>query len=355
MNRRFTDETEAGKSSFRASTSRESTLQNRRAVKAAIDESLSSVRFNAQDMRTVMRAAHGEKKRAPSKRNRRTFRPDLLFTFSLVLLVAMPLSLYALRSRENITTIVTGPGETAQPVVTAQPDADIITPKATATVAPSATTAPEADGTINESDAIRIARECFNAHCDMTIFSFDEYEVSVKRSESAQYTVTMDSIYKNGCTFTVVISAETGAVLQYSTPRLATVPSHIDSDSPAVRAWFDKYGETLITWPQDVQAEFSRRYQGGTLRTAKDGEISYETVLAAVQSAVEEEAPDLFTAFYPVLYSERASGTGRAYYLVYCYAQPITGSSPDDQPMIVSFDAETGDILGVENNPLDGE
>lgn len=365
--RRRPSEYEPGKNSFCASPSPESTAQTRRAVKSAIDESLCTVRFNAHDARSVLSAVHGKKKQHNVKKKRRHFKPDFAFTCALMLMLALPLSIYGIRSRENITTVVTGPGQsTPHPDPSTQPDADVISPMPTAapTIRPTdiAVTetadgpSPDMTGLLTESEAIHIARECFQAHCDTTIFAFEEYEISTAftGTDAPQYTVTMECIYKNGCSFSVILSAQDGSILQYSTPKLATMPAFVNMDTPEVRAWFDKYGEQLLTWPQDVQAEFSRRYQGGTLRAAREDEISYETALAAVSNPVISEAPGMFTAFYPVLYSERASAEGRAYYVVYCYAQEITDGTPEGEPMTVSFDAKTGDIISIENNPLEG-
>ncbi len=363
--RRRPSEYEAGKNSFRASSAPEPRAQNRRAIKGAIDESLSAVRFNAQDARSVMSAVRTKQKRMRSKKKRRLLRPDVVFTCALVVMLALPLSIYGVLSRERITTIATTSGQTTpQPEITTLPDADILNPVPTAaptilpTFPPEAVTTDallSADDLLSESEAIRIAQDCFNAQCDTTIFTFDEYEISATLSsgDAPQYTVSMECIYKNGCAFTVILSAETGEILQYSAPKLATIPAYIDSVSPEVRAWFDKYGEHLFTWPQDVQAEFSRRYEGGTLRAAREGEISSEEALAAVSDTVSREAPGVFTAFYPVLYSERASSSGSAFYLVYCFASSDESILNDSTPMTVSFDAVTGDIISVEGNPLE--
>ena len=361
--RRRPSDYDTGKNSFSASSTPESTAQNRRAIKGAIDENLSSVHFTAQDTRSVMGVVRAKQTRRQSRKKRRLLRPDLAFTGALVVLLALPLSIYGVRSRERITSITTQGETTATPDFTSHPDADLVSPLPTPvpTAAPTfppeaeATSAPTADGLISESEAIRIAQDCFNAQCDTTIFTFDEYEIRAVLSsgDAPQYTVSMESIYKNGCTFTVILSAETGEIYQYSSPMLATIPAYIDGDSPEVRAWFDKYGKHLFIWPQDVQAEFSRRYEGGTLRAAREGEITPEEAIAAVSQPIMDKAPDLFTAFYPVLYSERASSTGRAFYLVYCFADGEESTLSGSTPMTVSFDAVTGDILSIENNPLD--
>ena len=352
MNRRQDNrqnEYDTQKSSLRP---RSSHAEHSMSVQSAINESLSSVHFNASDTRSVLNTLRCGRKQRPSGKRRRKFRPELIFTFSLFLMVALPLSLYAIRAKENITMIGADPGTTLQPLAVTQHDASIATPSPAAAVEESP--APFA-AAISESDAIRIARECFNAHCDTSIFTFEEYGVSATLSSSAQYTVTLDSIYKNGCRFTVVLSAATGEVLQYSSPHLATVPEGVDESSPEIRAWFDKYGEHLFTWPQEVQAEYSRRYQGGILRGAKEGEISYETAIAAVRAPLDRQVPGEFNAFYPVLYSERTAADGNAFYLVYCYCADDDASLKESTPMTVSFNAVTGDIISIEGNPFEEE
>jgi len=352
QSRRDQNDYKTGKSSFGASS--QTLRQDRQAVKTAIDNSLSSVQFHAQDMRTVLQ--HTRKKKAAVRRRR--FKPDLAFAFALVMMLALPLSLYAIKSRSSITTIITSPGEvTPFPALTSQQAFPMPASKATAapTAHPIAAPEEQTNGLLSETDAVRIARECFETHCDTTIFTFDEYRISAELNtqDVAKYTVTMNSIYQNGCSFCVILSADSGEILQYSTPKLATMPGYIDSTHAEIRAWFEKYGEQMITWPQEAQAEFSRRYQGGTLRSAKEDEITCEEAIAAVRAPIDSRIPDHYQAFYPVLYSERASDTGRAYYLVYCYPQEIGDALPDTEPIIVAFDAKTGDILSITGNPLD--
>lgn len=353
QNRRDQNDSKTRKSSFGASS--QTLCQDRRAVKTAIDMQLSSVQFNAQDMRTVLQRTRKKKTLV----RRRRFKPDLAFAFALVMMLSLPLSLYAMKSRNSITTIITSPGEiTPSPILTSQQQGFPV-PSAVVTAAPTAPPAAaskeQTDGLLTEADAVRIARECFETHCDTTIFTFEEYHVSAVLStqDVAKYTVTMNSIYQNGCSFCVILSADSGEILQYSTPKLATTPGYVDSTHPEIRAWFDKYGEQMITWPQDAQAEFSRRYQGGTLRSAKEDEITYEEAIAAVRAPIDSKTPGQYQAFYPVLYSEHVSNTGRAYYLVYCYPQEISDTLPNVEPLIISFDAQTGDILNITGSPLD--
>lgn len=326
-----------GKSSFRA------TPEERQAVHRAIDDSLYSVRFNAQDTRAVMHAIQTGKKKAAKKRKRRLFKPDLLFAASLVLVVALPLSLHAMRSRERIITIASAPGQPAalSNGITAQNDLISEPETAVPTAAPK-----EQSAVLCESDAIRIAQDCFNAHCDTSIFTFEEYTVSAAlNADAQQYTVALESIYKNGCYFTVVLSAESGDVVQFSAPELATTPAYLNAESDEVRAWYDKYGEFPVAWAQDVQAEFSRRYQGGTLRAAREGELTRDQAIAAARDSLTDKQRQAYSAFYPVLYSERAAADGHAYYLVYCYAQPIEDGAAQGEPLLVSLDAVTGEVI----------
>lgn len=340
--RRRNPQQEAAKSSFSPTPVR----RTNPAIRNAIDESLGGVRFNAQDMRSVMQTVRRGGKRKRDRKKRFLPKLDLVFAFSLLMLVVLPASYFALRGMPDVITVVTGPGEQASPSpAVAAHNEDIVLPTPTAHQ-------PLIYG-IGESEAIRLARDCFNAQCDTTIFTFEEYTVDVVLSENAQYIVTLQSIYDNGCSFTVILSADSGELLQYSTPKLATVPAYLNTESEEVRAWYAQYGQFLFAWPQDVQAEFSRRYQGGTLRAAKEGEISYDEALHAVREAAEKDAPGVFTAFYPVLYSERASSDASAHYVVYCYTQEVTDALPAGEPMIVTFDAATGNILSIQGNPLD--
>lgn len=339
MNRK-TPHRATGKSSLRA------TPEERQVVHRAINDSLYAVRFNAQDTRAVLHAIQTGKKQTAKQRRRRFFRPDLLFTFSLLVMVALPLSLHAIRSRESIVSIAASPGmKTDQPSAIDGPR-DLIDDMS----ASAPTTAPNETASvfISESEATQLARECFEAQCDTTLFSFEEYTVAVVLSANAQqYTVTLESIYKNGCYFTVVLSAKDGSLIQFSAPGLATTPTFLNTESDEVRAWYDKYGDALITWNQDVQAEFSRRYQGGTLRAAKEGELTCDQAIAAARDNLTDKQRQAYSAFYPVLYSERTAADGRAYYLVYCYAQPVENGTAQGEPLLVSLNAVTGEVIGV--------
>jgi len=312
-------------------------------IRDAIDESLSGIHFNAQDMRSVMRAVRRDEERRAPARPRRRMRLDLVFSMALVVMIALPISLFTLRARSAQTTnIVAAPGlATPFPRVTARP-----------TALPEGTAMP---GAISESEAIQIARACFEQQCDTSVFTFEEYTVSTAFMTDASglpcYRVTMDSVYDNDCTFVVLVSAEDGAVVQYSTPKLATVPAYLRVDSPEVQAWFEKNGEYLFTWPQDVQAEFSRRYEGCALRTARDGEITPEQAKQIALAA----AQDIFAQLglsggspcaYPMLYSERASSDGVARYTVRCFAEPIGDTLPTPC-VLVTLTADTGAVEAI--------
>lgn len=313
-------------------------------IRDAIDESLSGIHFNAQDMRSVMRAVRrGEERRAPARPKRR-MRLDLAFSMALIVMIALPVSLFTLRARGAQTTaIVAAPGlTTPRPLTTASPTDAL----------PEGTPLP---GALSESEAIQIARACFEAQCDTTVFSFEEYTVDTAFMEDASglpcYRVTMESVYDNNCLFVVLVSAEDGALLQYSTPRLATVPAYLRVDSPEVQSWFEKNGDHLFTWPQDVQAEFSRRYEGCMLRTAREGEITPEQASQLALDAAQNVFAQLGLSAqepcaYPMLYSERASSDGAARYTVYCFAQPI-GETLPTPCVLVTLSADSGAVEAV--------
>ena len=298
-------------------------MQDKDSIRNAIDESLSGVRFNANDMRSVMRAVRSrEEEREQPVRRRRAFRPDFAFAVMLAVIVIAPVSLMFVRSRGM------------RPVAVA-PGVPTVRPTIAATVAPfdeEATPNPELDViSPGESEAIRVAKACFEATCDTSVFSFEEYTVSV--SEQAQpdgsthYTVVMNSVYDNGCAFTAVVSLPSGEVVQHSTPRLATVPTFFDSSSPEVRSWYDKYGPYLFTWDAQAQVEFSRRYEGAAIRRPAAGELTYEEAAAAAKAIAESgEYASLFGSVtaYPVLYAEDASADAAARYVVYCFGAPVT-------------------------------
>ena len=311
-------------------------MKSKTSCREAIDESLSGVRFNARDMRAVLSAVREQE--APQEtpvRAGRHRRLDFVFSLALVAMVAIPVSLFAINARNAKTTPVTvAPG-----VVTAAP-----------TAAPLATVQPGPQSMISEAEAIAAARACFEAKCDTSVFSFDEYTVSLTETAEADgspsMTVLMRSIYDNGCSFTVMLGAQSGDVLRFSTPRLATVPAFLNSESVEVQAWYDKLGPYTFTWSQENQAEFSRRYEGAALRTARSGELS----AADAQTAALKAASYTFAQLgetgahyaYPTLYAERASADGVARYVVRCYAQPVTQTLPSPCVLVT---LRAGDVM----------
>lgn len=291
-------------------------------IRNAIDESLGSVRFNAQDMRAVLRAARCQEPPAGKPVRRKRMRLDFALAVAMVVIVVAPLSVFALRARNTQTADIKTLA--AAGTATDAPDA-AGTPDAQAALSP----APDV-AALSESDAIRIARACFEAECDTSVFTFEEYTVSVSCADG-EYTVCMESVYDNGCAFRVVVASPSGDVLSWSPPQLATVPAFLNSESPEVLAWYDKYGPYLFTWPLDVQAEFARRYEGCALRQPREGEVDEAYIRA--QTPVFAEALGVeggALAVYPMLCSESSSADGRARYQIYCFAgEGITDSLPE--------------------------
>lgn len=321
-------------------------MKNENPVRHAIDESLCGVRFNAQDMRSVLRATRSRELPADAPVKKRRVRLDVAFATAMAVLVLAPIGLFALRAQNTRTaTIVAASGQpTIAPTVTAKPGEDII-------IAPESTAAPSDGRVYSESDAIRVARACFEDNCDTSVFSFEEYTVSVSFSQGEgdtfEYIVNMNSIYDNGCTFRVIVAAPEGTIISYSTPRLATVPSYLNGESDEVQAWYEKYGQYLFTWPQSEQAEFSRRYEGGTLRVAGAGEITVDEAAAIASKACFETLGIQEISAYPVLYAECASSDGIARYQTYCFEQPITDVLPETY-ILVTLKAADGTVESVE-------
>jgi len=266
-------------------------------IRDAIDESLSGVRFTNQDIRTVLSSTTRRRKASPR-------RFEFAFALAALVIVLVPAALFALRAqRTPITSIA------AAPILSEDPKADQIVKTA-------------AQYTAEESEAIRIARACFESVCDTSIFSFEEYAVSVAAGGDRVYSVTLESIYGNGCRFTADVSLSSGSVIRHSTPQLATVPAYLNSDSPEVAAWYDRYGPIVMAWPQGAQAEFSRRYEGGLLRAALPGEMTPEQAEALAIDALRSTLPELQDTplfGYSMLRAERAGGDGAARYVVILY------------------------------------
>ena len=160
----------------------------------------------------------------------------------------------------------------------------------------------------------------------------------------AQYTVVMESVYGNGCTFEVYVDALNGSVL-HSNPKYATLPNISALQSEKAQAWYKKNGSCLLTWQPAAQAEFSRRYEGATLREAKTGEISFAQAAEIAKNA----AASYDAAFcYPLLFSERTAADGTARYRVFCFADEITVDTPSAQPAaVVVLNAATGAVESV--------
>lgn len=314
-------------------------MKNDPRIRNALDESLSSVHFDARDMHRVLRAVREQEApvRKSARRERRPLRLDFLFAVATAALVIVPLSIFALRAQRAATSKITTVAAhgTQSAVSTEKPDSreDVIL----TTPLPLSTAAPGTDGIISEYDAIQAAHACFEAQCDTTIFTFDEYavDISVAPGEDgtpSSYVVTMESIYGNGCVFRVVVSAQDGAIISYSTPRLATVPAALDRQCAEVQAWYDRYGEHSFTWPLDAQAEFSRRYEGGMRRMPEEGEMDADAIADAAQEMLAGQAgsnAENNTTLWISLYGERAFADGVARYQVYCLPQSDADELPE--------------------------
>lgn len=336
-------------------------------IKNAIDESLAGVHFNAQDMRSVMRTVRRSDMDDEPVRRRKPIKLDLILSMGMVVVVAVPVFLFAARAVRMQPTPIAFSSPTPEvihltPVPPTEQPVHRATPTPTPTPAPETTLSPtqEPESTperaVTAEDAILAARACYEETCDTSVFTFEEFTVSAAMDQgldgAQRYIVTMTSIYDNGCAFTVVVSAQDGSVIQYSTPRLATIPSYLSSDSAEVQAWYEKNGAYLFTWPQETQAEFSRRYEGGTLRTAKDGEIPAQqaALIAARYAAPLLGVPEETVFAYPMLYSERAYGDAQARYVVRCYAQGVQDELPG-RCVSVTLNAATGEVESAQSDP----
>ena len=227
-------------------------------IRYAIDESLSSVRFNAQDERSVLRRvrAQRQEEKPPVRAKKRGLRLDFAFAMGMVLVLVIPLTVFtlhagSLRTQRIVLLADTNPSVDAPPV------------KVSETAQPAASAAPVPDSAIDESAAIRAARDCYNAVCDTSIFSFEEFTVTctlgapqypADMEGDAQYTVVMESVYGNGCTFEVYVDAQNGSVL-HSNPKYATHPSISALESEKAQAWYKKNGSCILTWQPAAQAD----------------------------------------------------------------------------------------------------
>lgn len=287
-------------------------MKRQHPIKRAIDESLSSVHFDAHDMQRVLRAVREQE--APRSRKARRVRLDLLATAAAAVLVIVPLSLVVLRAQTADIAIIAATGAQTAAKTQAPGGEDPVLH-----AAPSA--APTA--VLSEHDAIAVARACFEAQCDTTIFTFDEYTVSCEAmtDESgapAAYVVTMESVYDNGCAFRVVVSAPDGAILSHSSPEAATVPAQIDETSEEVLDWYARYGQHRFMWPLEAQAEFSRRYEGGRLRAPQEGDMDEAAIRQMAMTYAEQQLGEPVICGIS-LFSERFTWDGQARYLVCCF------------------------------------
>ncbi len=315
------------------------------AIREAIDESLCSVRFNAQDERNVLSAIHGRR----AKARKRARRLNFAYALSLLLLLVMPVTAFTLHARRIGPADIAAPGEDL-----------ILSPDATS--APRTSARPHATAAqsgLSEQDAIRAARTCFESLCDTSIFSFDEFTVSCRRTDDA-YVVLMTSIYGNGCSFSVTVDASSGEIIHHSAAELATQPTYLSEDSPEVQSWYAKYGYAVYLWAENVQVEFSRRYEGAALRAAKDGDITREQAQAIAKAAAKADyaAQGLADAAieplcYPMLFSERAFDDGVARYLVVCCPDRPADGNPEAlktaPDVLVMMNAQTGEVESVKH------
>ncbi len=291
-------------------------------IREAIDESLCSVRFNAQDERAVLAAIHGRRAKAKKRARRLNF----AFAMGLLVLLVAPVTAFTLHSRHLGTTDIAAPGSDP-----------ILSPAATAAATAS---------------ALQAARACFESVCDTSVFSFDEYAVSCERQGDA-YFVLMTSIYGNGCTFSVTVDALTGEILQHSPVDLATQPASDAAVSAEAKTWTQKFGSNLFSWSADDQTEYARRYKGATLREPRSDEIPFEQAAQIASQAAKAvfkanglsaDAP----LCYPMLYAERADENGAAHYRVFCFAAPPAEPATRETYVLVTLNPATGSVESTE-------
>lgn len=306
-------------------------------IREAIDESLCSVRFNAQDERAVLAAIHGRRAKAKKRARRLNF----AFAMGLLVLLVAPVTAFTLHSRRLGTTDIAAPGSDP-----------ILSPAATAAATASAPPAATPLRALTEQEALQAARACFESVCDTSVFSFDEYAVSCERQGDA-YFVLMTSIYGNGCTFSVTVDALTGEILQHSPVDLATQPASDAAVSAEAKTWTQKFGSNLFSWSADDQTEYARRYKGATLREPRGGEIPFEQAAQIASQAAKAvfkanglsaDAP----LCYPMLYAERADENGVAHYRVFCFAAPPAEPATRETYVLVTLNPATGSVESTE-------
>lgn len=330
-------------------------------LKNAIDESLGSVHFNAHDMRAVLRqtrAKGASRRRAPARRKR--IRLDLVAAAASIVLVVAPVTIFALRAGMRGTTDITtltaahtgaaSQGESAASNVTPAPKKSALPAEAPSEI-PSEVPDASPAAAMSESEAIRIARACFEENCDTGIFTFEEYTVDVQSAfdygaaDARHIEVTLTSIYDNGCSFRVSIDPASGSVLSFSTPRLATEPTRLNLESEEVSAWYEKNGAYAFTWPLEEQAEFSRRYEGGMIRLPREGEADEKTIANRFALHIDElitRTGEHAVGYYITLYDGKAYADGLARYQVYCFPGGEIKNELPDTYMILTFLAQDG-------------
>ena len=322
-------------------------------IRDAIDESLHDVHFSMQDMHRIMRAVRDSEEPCTPVRRRR-FRLDFVFATALVALIFVPLTMLTLRSqRTQLSTISGQTATSSSSLTTEQPTPRIASAAKDESLLPS-------DACISADEAVQIARNCYESHCDTSVFTFDEFTVEVTyihgvnaedgSSTPGTYQVTMESIYGNGCTFVVIIDVNTGEVLHYTSPEQATIPAYLPASSPEVQAWYEKNGPYVFTWSQADQVEFSRRYEGAALRAAGDDVIPDSQAQAvAVQASKDAFASLGFSGTpvcYTLLYDSRTSANERPYYVVYCFQESVTDAITAPY-VLVTLDAQEGTVESV--------
>lgn len=332
-------------------------MRKKTLIHDAIDKSLQDVHFSAQDMHSVLRQTrmqqHEIQPQKTSTRGRPAYFGYALAAAMLIVIIA-PVSFFALRGQSRLvpTTnpLCAAPGEAQSGPHDAVSDGDPLSAAPSASI----TASPLDDGVFDERDAIAAARACFETQCDTSVFAFEEYDVTLAEAGSDSdapdsFVVEMNSIYDNGCSFRVVLSRENGDIISYSTPRLATTPMYLNTQSAEVLAWYEQYGPHMFTWPMDAQAEFSRRYEGAALRMPREGEVDAETIAKRFGSHIHvseltSDPDEHQLTYYTTLYSERSSADGVARYQVYCFAG---GEITDTLPPVfalITFRASDGEF-----------
>jgi len=261
-----------------------------------------------------------------------------------------------MRGTTDITTLTaahTGAasqGKTSAPNVTPAPQESALPAEAPSEIPSEVPDAPPA-AAMSESEAIRIARACFEENCDTGIFTFEEYTVDVQSAfdygaaDARHIEVTLSSIYDNGCSFRVSIDPASGSVLSFSTPRLATEPTRLSLESEEVSAWYEKNGAYAFTWPLEEQAEFSRRYEGGMIRLPREGEADEKTIANRFALHIDElitRTGEHAVGYYITLYDGKAYADGLARYQVYCFPGGEIKNELPDTYMILTFLAQDG-------------